>query len=200
MDPILRKHGHMFRKTEFHGTHTFPHNVTRHRIPARPIPPRYGPTYAHILERNVRNETIQPPRCNDKSLDSLGESYNYSPSPMKCKKKKSRTVFSRNQVYQLESTFDLKRYLSSAERTALAARLNLSETQIKIWFQNRRNKWKRQINGEMDEIPIPPAFAANFLPYAQPSYNSYGHVLDSREELFRSALSGQTYYSHPYVR
>ena len=66
------------------------------------------------------------------------------------RKKKTRTVFSRHQVFQLESTFDMKRYLSSSERSSLAASLQLTETQIKIWFQNRRNKWKRQLAAEIE--------------------------------------------------
>lgn len=66
------------------------------------------------------------------------------------RKKKTRTVFSRSQVFQLESTFDVKRYLSSTERAGLAASLHLTETQVKIWFQNRRNKWKRQVAADMD--------------------------------------------------
>ncbi|XP_058660189.1 homeobox protein HMX1 [Ammospiza nelsoni] len=66
------------------------------------------------------------------------------------RKKKTRTVFSRSQVFQLESTFDVKRYLSSSERAGLAASLHLTETQVKIWFQNRRNKWKRQLAADLE--------------------------------------------------
>ena len=75
------------------------------------------------------------------------------------RKKKTRTVFSRSQVFQLESTFDMKRYLSSSERAGLAAALHLTETQVKIWFQNRRNKWKRQLAAELE--------AANMVHAAQ---------------------------------
>ncbi|VDL95155.1 unnamed protein product [Schistocephalus solidus] len=67
------------------------------------------------------------------------------------RKKKTRTVFSRNQVFQLESMFEVKRYLSSSERVSLAQALRLTETQVKIWFQNRRNKWKRQVATEVDD-------------------------------------------------
>uniref|UniRef100_A0A8C0GK59 Homeobox domain-containing protein n=1 Tax=Chelonoidis abingdonii TaxID=106734 RepID=A0A8C0GK59_CHEAB len=69
-------------------------------------------------------------------------------------KKKTRTIFSKSQVFQLESAFDRKRYLSSAERACLARALQLSETQVKIWFQNRRNKLKRQMSADL-EGPAP---------------------------------------------
>ncbi|KAM3865132.1 homeobox protein HMX1 [Diretmus argenteus] len=74
--------------------------------------------------------------------------------PNSTRKKKTRTVFSRSQVFQLESTFDVKRYLSSSERAGLAASLHLTETQVKIWFQNRRNKWKRQLAADIEAASI----------------------------------------------
>ncbi|KAK6632859.1 hypothetical protein RUM43_012598 [Polyplax serrata] len=79
-----------------------------------------------------------------------GTNSSSSMDPNSKRKKKTRTVFSRSQVFQLESTFDMKRYLSSSERAGLAASLHLTETQVKIWFQNRRNKWKRQLAAELE--------------------------------------------------
>lgn len=78
-------------------------------------------------------------------------------------KKKTRTVFSRSQVYQLESTFDMKRYLSSSERACLATSLQLTETQVKTWFQNRRNKWKRQLSAELEAANMAHASAQTLV-------------------------------------
>ncbi|GAB1607855.1 homeobox protein HMX3-B-like [Argonauta hians] len=90
------------------------------------------------------------------------------------RKKKTRTVFSRSQVYQLESTFDVKRYLSSSERAGLAASLRLTETQVKIWFQNRRNKWKRQLAAELEAANI--AHAAHRMVRVPVLYHDGGAV------------------------
>lgn len=59
-------------------------------------------------------------------------------------KKRSRAAFSHAQVYELERRFNAQRYLSGPERADLAEALKLTETQVKIWFQNRRYKTKRR--------------------------------------------------------
>ncbi|KAG8184060.1 hypothetical protein JTE90_011557 [Oedothorax gibbosus] len=68
------------------------------------------------------------------------------PESEKNKKKKARTTFTGRQIFELEKQFEIKKYLSSSERAEMAKLLNVTETQVKIWFQNRRTKWKKQDN------------------------------------------------------
>ena len=66
------------------------------------------------------------------------------PAGQRARKKRSRAAFSHAQVFELERRFRHQRYLSGPERSDLAGALKLTETQIKIWFQNRRYKTKRR--------------------------------------------------------
>lgn len=59
------------------------------------------------------------------------------------KKKKRRVLFSKAQTFELERRFRDQRYLSAPEREHLATILGLSQTQVKIWFQNHRYKLKK---------------------------------------------------------
>ncbi|KAL0978959.1 hypothetical protein UPYG_G00178490 [Umbra pygmaea] len=67
-----------------------------------------------------------------------------SPSSRLKKPRKARTAFTDHQLAQLERSFERQKYLSVQDRMELAASLNLSDTQVKTWYQNRRTKWKRQ--------------------------------------------------------
>ncbi|XP_018332252.1 homeobox protein zampogna-like [Agrilus planipennis] len=60
------------------------------------------------------------------------------------RKKRSRAAFTHAQVFELERRFSQQRYLSGPERADLAHALKLTETQVKIWYQNRRYKTKRK--------------------------------------------------------
>ncbi|XP_059932801.1 homeobox protein HMX1-like [Gadus macrocephalus] len=117
------------------------------------------------------------------------------------RKKKTRTVFSRTQVFQLESTFDRKRYLSSSERASLAATLQLTETQVKIWFQNRRNKWKRQLAADMEagghagEIP---AFSTQRIVRVPILYHENSAAGTLPQMMASSSPSSLVGYSNPF--
>nr|XP_020828705.1 homeobox protein VENTX [Phascolarctos cinereus] len=94
-----------------------------------------------------------------------------------------RTAFTTKQISTLESSFKRHHYLGAAERRKLAGKMQLSEVQIKTWFQNRRMKLKRQLQDLRPPDP-PPGFPLHLysplllrsapmpppgLPYAYPS-------------------------------
>ncbi|EDO33946.1 predicted protein, partial [Nematostella vectensis] len=71
------------------------------------------------------------------------------------KKRKRRVLFTKAQTYELERRFRQQRYLSAPEREQLARIINLTPTQVKIWFQNHRYKFKKQ-NYEKGPLSEPP--------------------------------------------
>uniref|UniRef100_A0A0L8H664 Homeobox domain-containing protein n=3 Tax=Octopus bimaculoides TaxID=37653 RepID=A0A0L8H664_OCTBM len=71
--------------------------------------------------------------------------------------RRARTAFTYEQLVALENKFKTTRYLSVCERLNLALSLSLTETQVKIWFQNRRTKWKKQNPGMDVNSPTIPS-------------------------------------------
>ncbi|XP_050716468.1 homeobox protein lin-39-like isoform X1 [Eriocheir sinensis] len=66
------------------------------------------------------------------------------------RKKRPRTAFTASQIKALEQEFEKNKYLSVSKRLQLSKQLKLTETQIKIWFQNRRTKWKRKYTNDLE--------------------------------------------------
>ncbi|CAN7938745.1 unnamed protein product, partial [Ixodes hexagonus] len=54
-----------------------------------------------------------------------------------------RTIFTADQLERLEAEFERQQYMVGPERLYLAAALRLTEAQVKVWFQNRRIKWRK---------------------------------------------------------
>ncbi|KAL9968295.1 hypothetical protein ACROYT_G026652 [Oculina patagonica] len=55
-----------------------------------------------------------------------------------------RPVFTQLQRRGLEKRFQVAKYVTKRERLQIGAMLGLSETQVKVWFQNRRTKWRHE--------------------------------------------------------
>ncbi|XP_034402885.1 homeobox protein Nkx-6.1 [Cyclopterus lumpus] len=65
------------------------------------------------------------------------------------KRKHTRPTFSGQQIFALEKTFEQTKYLAGPERARLAYSLAMTESQVKVWFQNRRTKWRKKHAAEM---------------------------------------------------
>ncbi|XP_030747749.1 homeobox protein vab-15-like [Sitophilus oryzae] len=97
--------------------------------------------------------------------------------------RKPRQAYSAKQLERLEGEFKVDKYLSVSKRMELSKALNLTEVQIKTWFQNRRTKWKKQLTTRLKMAqrqglfpphyfaPVPsaaPQYSALFPPYYSP--------------------------------
>ncbi|TNN00101.1 hypothetical protein fugu_011347 [Takifugu bimaculatus] len=108
-----------------------------------------------------------------------------------------RAVFSDLQRKALERTFQKQKYISKPDRKKLASKLGLKDSQVKIWFQNRRMKWR---NSKERELLSTGGCRQQTLPTKtnpHPDLTDVGSTLHSRPN--RTSVSSQRSHLHPHV-
>ncbi|OQR74299.1 homeobox protein Nkx-2.5-like [Tropilaelaps mercedesae] len=104
--------------------------------------------YSHPVEDALTGHDLPMERLGSSSHEDLGQGIKEETEDdnqqHRKTKRKPRILFTQAQVYQLEQRFKQQKYLTAQEREHLAHTLKLTSTQVKIWFQNRRYKSKKQ--------------------------------------------------------
>ncbi|KAM9786677.1 homeobox protein notochord [Syngnathus typhle] len=95
------------------------------------------------------------------------------------KSKRMRTSFTSEQLSRLEKEFARQQYMVGSERFLLASALHLTEAQVKVWFQNRRIKWRKQ-SLEQQQAKLAKLGLAATTPPKSPG--SQGHADEEEEE------------------
>lgn len=102
----------------------------------------YGPNVSYLWSNMLQSQWRERfnaaqvhSACSDRETDG--------------KRKHTRPTFSGHQIFALEKTFEQTKYLAGPERTRLAYSLGMTESQVKVWFQNRRTKWRKRHAAEI---------------------------------------------------
>lgn len=145
-------------------TLSFPFNSLPSLPNLRPVSPVKSIDGDTDSERKTPSPDLSTDVEDDKGQIKLEESEKLDSLSDSRKSRKPRTIYSSYQLRELNRRFGRTQYLALPERAELASELGLTQTQIKIWFQNRRSKLKKHLKSG----GVPPFSQNQTMSYTYP--------------------------------